>query len=122
MSSRDSHCTNLDRICCIYGNLLGKKALTKEELNSVFFINITKDLQYIHPAKISMKFYLLMNAASERNSTISLKTYEKLCPHDDHLCSTCVRIIKSNKGALGKIKNTSKNDRRALPSFLKFFE
>ena len=43
----------------ISGNLLEKKALTKEnninQLNTVFFINITKDLQYIYPAKIYMK-------------------------------------------------------------------
>ena len=49
------------------------------------------------------------------NSTISLKTYEKLFPHDDHLRCTCVRITKLNKGALGKIKITSKNDRRGCP-------
>ena len=50
MSLRDPHCTNLDRHCCICGNLLGKKKMAKEKyiihLNSVLFINITKDLQY----------------------------------------------------------------------------
>ena len=50
MSLRDPHCTNLDRRCHICGNLLGKKTLSKEkyitQLNSVLFINITKDLQY----------------------------------------------------------------------------
>ena len=64
----------------IGGKLLEKKVLAKEndinQLNTVFFINITKDLQYIYPAKICMKCYLLMNTASQRNSTISLKIYE----------------------------------------------
>ena len=50
MTLRDPHCRNRDRICGICGNLLGKKALAKEkyitQLNSVLFINITKDLQY----------------------------------------------------------------------------
>ena len=50
MSLRDPHCTNLDRLCRICGNLVGKKTLAKEkymtQLNSVLFINITKDLQY----------------------------------------------------------------------------
>ena len=69
-----------------------------------------------------MKCYLLMNLASKRNSTSSLKVYEKLCPHDDHSCSTCVRITKLNKRALGKVKNTSKNDRKGLPPLSKFFK
>ena len=119
MSSRDSHCTDLDRLCCICGNLLKKTALAKQnyinQVNSVFFINITKDLQHMHPPRMFMKCYLLMNTASKRNSTISLKRYEKLCSHDEHQCSTCVSITKLNKRALGKIKNTSKNDRRGRP-------
>ena len=49
MSLRDPHCTNFDRRCLICGNILGKKTLVKEkyitQLNSVLFINITKDLQ-----------------------------------------------------------------------------
>ena len=48
MSLRDSHCKNLDRLCRICGNLLGKKALAKGKditwLKSVLFINITKDI------------------------------------------------------------------------------
>ena len=32
----------------------------------------------------------------------------------------CERIVKLNKEALGKIKNTSKNDGRGCPSLLKF--
>ena len=47
---RDPHCTNLDRRCRMCENILGKKTLAKEkyitQLNSVLFINITKDLQY----------------------------------------------------------------------------
>ena len=31
MSLRDLHCTNLDRLCRICGNLLGKKSLAKEK-------------------------------------------------------------------------------------------
>ena len=69
-----------------------------------------------------MKCYLLMNTASKRNSTIHKKTYEKLCPNDDHSCSTCVSITKLNKRALGKIKKTSKNDRSGRPSLLKFIK
>ena len=68
---------------------LGKeKTLAKEkhitQLNRVFLIIFTKDLQYIHPPKICMKCYLLMNTTSKRNSTNSLKTYENWCPHDEH--------------------------------------
>ena len=50
MSLHDPHCTNLDRLCRICGNILGKKTLPKVKditrLKSVLFINITKDLQY----------------------------------------------------------------------------
>ena len=73
-----------------------------KQLTSAFSINITKDLQYINLPKIC---YLLTNTASKRNSTISLKMYEKLCPLDDHSCSTCIRIARLNKEALGKIKD-----------------
>ena len=65
---------------------------------------------------------LSSNMVFKRNSTILLKLYEKLCPHDDHSCSTYVRITKLNKGALGKINNTSKNDQRGRPSLSKFVE
>ena len=125
MSSRDLHCTNLDKLCRICGNLLGKKALAKEnyitQLHSVFFINITKDLQCIHPPKICMKCYLLTNTASKRNSTISLKTYKNWCPHDDYSWGTCARITELSKGALGKMKNTIKNDQRGRPALSKLF-
>ena len=58
-----------------------------------------------------MKCYLLMNTASQRNSTtISFKTYENWGPHDDHWYSMCVRVTKLSKRAPGKIKSTSKND------------
>ena len=50
MSLRGPHCTNLDRHCCICGNLLGKKTMAKEkyiiQLKSVLSTSITKDLQY----------------------------------------------------------------------------
>ena len=118
MSSHDLHCTNLDKLCRICGNLLRKKALAKEnyitQLHSVFFINITKDLQCIHPPKI-------MNTVCKRNSTISLKTYENWGPHDDYSCRTCARITELSKGALGKMKNTIKNDRRGRPTLSKLF-
>ena len=91
------------------------------QLHSVFFINKTKDLQCIHPRKICMKCYLLMNTASKRSSTILLKTYENWCPHDEHDCGTCVRITELSKEALGKIKKTSQNDRRGRPSLSKLF-
>ena len=87
------------------------------QLHSVFFINKTKDLQCIHPRKICMKCYLLMNTASKRSSTILLKTYENWCPHDEHDCGTCVRITELSKEALGKIKNTSQNERRGRHLF-----
>ena len=123
MSSRDLHCTNLDKLCRICGNLHGKNALAKEnyitQLHSVFFINITKDLQCIHPPKICMKCYLLMNMASKRNSTISLKMYENWYPNDDYSCRA--RIAELSKGALGKMKNTIKNDRRNRPALSKLF-
>ena len=123
MSSRDLHCTNLDKLCRICRNLLGKNALAKEnyitQLHSVFFINITKGLPCIHPSKICMKCYLLMNMASKRNSTISLKMYEIWCPNDDYSCHA--RIAELSKGALGKTKNTIKNDRRGRPTLSKLF-
>ena len=71
MPLRDPHCTNLDRHCCIYGNLLGKKTLAKEkyiiQLNSELFINITKDITVLHPPMICMKYCLLMNTTWKRN-------------------------------------------------------
>ena len=107
MSSRDLHCTNLDKLCRICGNLLGKNALAKEnyitQLHSVFFINITKGLPCIHPPKIC---------------TISLKMYENWCPNDDYSCHA--RIVELSKGALGKTKNI-KNDRRGRPTLSKLF-
>ena len=121
MSSLDLHCTNLDKLCRICRNLLGKNALAKEnyitQLHSVFFINITKGLPCIHPSKICMKCYLLMNMASKRNSAISLKMYEIWCPNDDYSCHA--RIAELSKGALGKTKNTIKNDRRGRPTLSK---
>ena len=72
------------QICHICENLLRKKALAKEKytphLNSLFFINIIKDLQYIHPPKICMTCYLLMNTAFKRNSTIHLKHMKNCVP------------------------------------------
>ena len=56
-----------------------------------------------------MKCYLLMNTASKRNNTISLKTYENWCPEDDRLYCTCIRVTELCKEALGKIQNTSRN-------------
>ena len=67
-----------------------------------------------------MQCFLLRNTVSKRSSTISLKTYKNWCPHDDHLRSTCVRVAELIKGTLGKIKNTSKNDRRDCPVISKF--
>ena len=49
-----------------------------------------------------------------------IKTYENWCPYDNLLYSACGRIAKLNKETLGKIKNTSKNDRRACQFLLKF--
>ena len=61
-----------------------------------------------------------MNMTSKRNSVISLETYENWYRHDDHLGIMCVKITELDKGALGKIKNTSKNDRRSRPSLSEF--
>ena len=74
-----------------------------------------------YPPKTFMKCFLLTNTASKRNIKyhISLKTYENWCPYDNHSYSTCERIAKLNKEVLGKIKTTSKNDRRGCPSLLK---
>ena len=68
-----------------------------------------------------MKCYLLLHAVCKRNSTISLKTYGICCLQDNHLCCTCVRVIQLCKGALGKIKNTSRNYGRVRPSLSKLF-
>ena len=66
-----------------------------------------------------MKCYLLMNMASKRNSTISLIMYENWCPNDDYSCHA--RIAELSKRALGKTKNTKKNDRRGRPTLSKSF-
>ena len=94
---------------------------SESSLYNAFFINITKDLQCIQPPKMCMKCYLVMNTAWKRNSTISLKTYEKWCSLDNHSCRMCVRVTELNQGVLGKIRNTSKNDRRVRPSLSKLF-
>ena len=66
MSLRDSHCTNLDRLCRICGNLLGKKVLAKEkyitQLNNVLFINITNVL-FIN-ITTDLQYYILPRYAS----------------------------------------------------------
>ena len=85
-----------------------KKALAKEkdiiQLNSVFFINITKDL-----------CYFLMNMAFEKNSVIGLKICKNWCLHDDHYDSTCASVTELSKGTVGKIKNTIKNNWKVPP-------
>ena len=76
----------------------------------------------LHPPKIYMKCFLLTNTTPKRNIKhhISLKTYKKWCLSDNHSYSTCERIAELNKETPGKIKSTSKNDRRGSPSLLKF--
>ena len=75
MSLRDLLSTNIDRLDRICGNLLGKKALAKEkytnDLNSVLFINVTKDLQYyIRPRYASDAIFLWIRSPREIYSTI----------------------------------------------------
>ena len=86
------------------------------------FYHYRQRFTVLHPPKICMKCCLLMNTASKRNiqHRISLKTYGNWCPYDNHSYRTCERIAKLNKEALGKIKNTNKNDRRGCASLLKF--
>ena len=104
MSLRDPHCTNLDRRCLICGNLLGKNTLAKEkyitQLNSVLFINITKDLLYY----ILTIFHLKHMKTGVPMITIRIRTVR----------------TKLNEEVLEKIKNTSKNDRKGCPFLLKF--
>ena len=50
-------------------------------------------------------------------STIFHLKHENWCLYDNSLYSMCERIAKLNREALGKIKNTNKNDRRSCPSF-----
>ena len=80
------------------------------------------DWRCIHPPKMCMKCYLLMKTASREIAPFRLKRTKKLCPYDNHSCSMCVKITKWNKGALGKINNTSNNDRRGRPFLSKFVE
>ena len=53
-----THIAQISTDCLICGNLLGKKTFAKEkyiiQLNSVLFINITKDLQYTSRDKHEM--------------------------------------------------------------------
>ena len=91
------------------------------QLHSVFFSNFIKELQCIYPPIICMKCYLLLYTDCKRNNTISLKTYRNWCLQDNHFCCTYVWVIKLCKGALGKIKNTSRNYGRVRPSLSKLF-
>ena len=119
MSLRDPHWTNFDRRCLIRGNLLGKKTLAKEkyitQLNSVLFINITKDLLYYILLRYAWNAVLLwIRPPREIHSTIfhwkNLKTGIPMIT----FCTTCGN---SNKEALGKIKNTSKKTEKAVHLF-----
>ena len=117
-----THCTNLDRNCRICLNLLGKETLAKEknitQLKSVLFINITKDLQYyILPRYAWNAVFLWIRPPREIYSTIFHLKHMK--PGVPMITIRTVRA-KLNKEALGKVKNTSKNDRRGCPSLLKF--
>ena len=111
-----------DVVLAICGNLFGKKTLVKEkyitQLNSVLFINITKDLQYyILPRYAWNAVFLWIRPPREIYSTIfHLKHMKTGVP------MITIRTVRAklNKEALGKIKNTSKNDRRGCPSLLKF--
>ena len=88
------------------------------QLNSVLFINITKDLQYyILPRYAWNAVFLWIQPPREIYSTIfHLKHMKTGVP------MITIRTVRAklNKEALGKIKNTSKNDRRGCPSLLKF--
>ena len=50
-----------------------------------------------------------------------LKTYKNWCPHYEHSCRRCLQVTELSKGALGKIKNTSKNDGKDRPTLSKLF-
>ena len=117
-----THTAQISTRCLIRGNLLGKKTLAKEkyttQLNSVLFINITKGLPYYILSRYAWNAVLLWIRPPR-------EIYNPIF-HLKHL-KTGVPIIiirtareKLNKEALGKIKNTSKNDRRGCPFLLKF--
>ena len=127
MSLHDPHCTNLDRLCRICGNIpTWEKDIAESKghnpVKKCTFYQYHQRFTVLYPPKICVKCFFLRNTASKRNIKhhISLKTYENWCPYDNHLYSTCERITKLNKEAPGKIKNTSKNDWRGCPSPLKF--
>ena len=107
--------------CLVIGIFVKKFNFCLTQLHSVFFSNIIKDLQCIYPPKICMKCYLLLHTACKRNSTISLKAYGNWCLQVNHLCLSCVRVIQLCKGALGKIKNITRDYGRVRPSLSKLF-
>ena len=51
-----------------------------------------------------------MNMAFEKNSVIRLNICKNWRLHDDHYDSTCASVTELSKRALGKIKNTIKNN------------
>ena len=111
-----------DVVLAICRNLFGKKTLAKEkyitQLNSVLFINITKDLlYYILPRYARNAVFLWIRPPREIYSTIfHLKHMKTGVP------MITIRTVRAklNKEALEKFKNTSKNDRRGCPPLLKF--
>ena len=115
---------NLDRRCLICGNLFGKKKLVKQkyitQLNSVLFINITKDLlYYILPTQDNAwnAVFLWIRPPREIYSPIF---YLKHTKTDVPILIIRIVSAKLNEEAPGKVKSTSKNDRRSYPSLLKF--
>ena len=111
-----------DVALAICGNLLGKKTLAKEkyitQLNSVLFINITKDLLYYILSRYTWNaVFLWIRPLREIYSAIfHLKHMKTGVP----MITICIVRAKLNKEALGKINNTSKNDQRGFPPLLKF--
>ena len=98
--------------------LVKQKYIT--QLNSVLFINITKDLlYYILPTQDNAwnAVFLWIRPPREIYSPIF---YLKHMKTDVPIIIIRIVSAKLNEEAPGKVKSTSKNDRRSYPSLLKF--
>lgn len=67
-----------------------------------------------------MKCNLLVHT-TWRNSIITIKTYENWCPHDEHSCSTCVKVAELSEGALENLRTPAKMTEEAVHFFENYY-
>ena len=113
--SCQKHTENLMKLCRLCCKLLKKKHYLaqkyKDQIEKVFFINITHDEAHIHPPGMCHKCYLLMRTSLDRESTNGLEVFKAWTPHDDIDCTICkiAKTLRSGVIGLQTFKKTKEN-------------